>query len=278
MTKSNIRFLILSDTHDSAFPSELPPADVVIHCGDLTMIGGMSNYKAAIKSLSECDAELKLVIPGNHDVSLDPTWWTNNADEDDDLEEPKKAIDLFTQSGVNLLSEGYHSFTLKDGRSFTLYASPYTPEFNGYAFSYGANEDRFNPAETTFSDLGKAVRGPKPISSEVDILITHGPPQVSGEEYRLDLDGKGAHCGCPKLWKAVQRIRPRLHCFGHLHEGYGSQVVEWHANGTQSIADSVIKEGNIIMAPEKEARKTLLINAAIMDHHGENNKPWFVDY
>ncbi|EXF74004.1 hypothetical protein CFIO01_05830 [Colletotrichum fioriniae PJ7] len=279
MAPSDIRFLVLSDTHDSAFPSELPPADVVLHCGDLTMIGGMSNYKAAIKSLSSCDAQLKLVIPGNHDVSLDPTWWANNANEGDDLKEPKKAIDLFNQSGVNLLSEGYHSFTLKDGRSFTLYASPYTPEFNGYAFSYGPHEDRFNPAETTLSDLGKnVVRGPKPLSSEVDILITHGPPQVPCEDYRLDLDGKGVNCGCSKLWQAVQRIRPRIHCFGHLHEGYGSQVIEWRTNGTQTVADPVIKEGNIIKAPEREARKTLLVNAAVMNHHGPNNKPWLVDY
>ncbi|KXH62887.1 hypothetical protein CSAL01_10952 [Colletotrichum salicis] len=241
MAKSNIRFLILLDTHDSVFPSRLPPADVVVHCGDLTMI-----------------AEIKLVIPGNHDVSLGPMWWANNADEDDDLEEPKKATDLFDQSGVNLLSEGYHSFTLKNGRSFTLYASPYTSEFNGYAFF--------------------VTHGPRPICKEVDILVTHGPPQAPCEDYRLVLDGKGAHCGCPKLWKAVQRIRPQIHCFGYLHEGYGSQVVEWRANEGQTTADPVIKEGNIMMVPERDARKTLLVNAAIMNHHGKNNRPWLVDY
>jgi len=66
-------FLILSDTHDDAFPDPASLAgpgpskvDVVLHCGDLTMIGGLSNYKRAIANLKAIDAELKLVIAGNH--------------------------------------------------------------------------------------------------------------------------------------------------------------------------------------------------------------------
>ena len=69
-----IKLLILSDTHDSAFPEtypepilkpfpeafsalfsepqKLPTVDVVLHCGDLTMIGGLSNYRQAIKQLA----------------------------------------------------------------------------------------------------------------------------------------------------------------------------------------------------------------------------------
>jgi len=66
-------FLILSDTHDDVFPNPASLAglgaskvDVVLHCGDLTMIGGLSNYKRAIANLKAIDAELKLVIAGNH--------------------------------------------------------------------------------------------------------------------------------------------------------------------------------------------------------------------
>ena len=59
-------FLILSDTHDDAFPdpSSLPKVDVVLHCGDLTMIGGLGNYKKAIANINALDTELKLVIAG----------------------------------------------------------------------------------------------------------------------------------------------------------------------------------------------------------------------
>jgi predicted phosphodiesterase len=62
-------FLILSDAHDDAFPdlALLPrKVDVVLHCGDLTMIGRLSNYEKAIANTKAIDAELKLVTAGNH--------------------------------------------------------------------------------------------------------------------------------------------------------------------------------------------------------------------
>jgi hypothetical protein len=45
-----------------------------------------------------------------------------------------------------------------------------------------------------------------------NILITHGPPLGI-----LD-DGQG----CSALRRAVIRVKPRLHCFGHVHTGYGT--------------------------------------------------------
>ncbi|KAK0710671.1 Metallo-dependent phosphatase-like protein [Lasiosphaeris hirsuta] len=147
-----IRFLVLSDTHDDAFPDveTLPKVDVALHCGDLTMIGGLSNYKKAIANIRAIDAEVKLVIAGNHDVSLDPKWWAVNLDEDDGPDEPTKPRELYSMN-----------------RHFTVYASPYTPEFNGYAWSYAPGEDRF----------GQAAKSPIP-SEGVDIVMTHGPPLV----------------------------------------------------------------------------------------------------
>ncbi|KAK8066227.1 hypothetical protein PG997_012974 [Apiospora hydei] len=91
-----IRFLILSDTHNSSFPdpTSLPTVDVVLHCGDMTMAGGLSNYHSAMSSLQQIDAELKLVIAGNHDLELDSSWWLTNLDEDDDPDEPCKALEV----------------------------------------------------------------------------------------------------------------------------------------------------------------------------------------
>ncbi|KAK9445122.1 Ser/Thr protein phosphatase family protein [Metarhizium brunneum] len=124
MTQQQIRFLVLSDTHDHAFPvpASLPAVDVVIHCGDLTMIGGLSNYRRALDSLAACPAEIKLVIPGNHDVSLDAKWWDENMDSDDDEDEPVRAralftLDEYTRCGVRFLDEGTHEIALHDGRS-----------------------------------------------------------------------------------------------------------------------------------------------------------------
>lgn len=214
MTQQHIRFLVLSDTHDNAFPlpESLPAVDVVIHCGDLTMIGGLSNYRRALDSLAACSAEVKLVIPGNHDVSLDAEWWDENMDSDDDEDEPAHAralfsLDKYTRSGVRLLDEGTHEIILQDGRSFKVYASQYTPGFGGYAFGYRPEEDRFN-------GTGRRI----PDDEGIDILITHGPPQPpcsasnqgeAGPAYRLDLGGRDdngqqQHLGCPRLWEQLR--------------------------------------------------------------------------
>lgn len=267
--QTTIRCLVLSDTHDleDAFPESAPNVDIILHCGDMTQIGGLSNYRRALQQIqtlkANANAELALVIAGNHDVSLDPKWWADNLDdEDDDPEEPAKAKKLFEQANdVKLLDEGIHKFTLKDGRSFTLFASPFTPEFGGYAFSYPPEDDHFNTGASTIPD-------------DVDIVMTHGPPSAPSTEtanYLLDLGHEGQHCGCPKLFKAIKRTKPGLHCFGHIHEGYGAQQLSREEGSFGELQ----KDGTV-----KAARGdgTLLVNAAIQTH-GEtpNNKPWVVE-
>ena len=55
----------------------------------------------------------------------------------------------------------------------------------------------------------------------VDVLITHGPPLGI-----LDRSpGQQEHMGDPELLKAVQRLRPLLHVFGHAHGAYGQAEI-----------------------------------------------------
>jgi Icc-related predicted phosphoesterase len=35
--------------------------------------------------------------------------------------------------------------------------------------------------------------------------------------------GQGPNAGCEELREAVRRVGPRLHVFGHIHEGYGRE-------------------------------------------------------
>lgn len=84
------RLLILSDTHGHglfdpqtkpdeaqkyAFHNPLPSADVAIHCGDLTMMSHIKEYQTTFDVMRSIDAPLKLVIPGNHDCSMDVDFW-----------------------------------------------------------------------------------------------------------------------------------------------------------------------------------------------------------
>jgi hypothetical protein len=44
----------------------------------------------------------------------------------------------------------------------------------------------------------------------------------------LDKCANGGHrAGCPQLLRALDRVRPRLHCFGHIHEAWGAERVTW---------------------------------------------------
>ena len=78
-----------------------------------------------------------------------------------------------------------------------IYGTPATLYRGGMAFNYHQG-----------ADIGKIWDD---IPNETDILITHMPP--SGI-----LDNEA---GCPQLLETVDRIGPKLHLFGHIHDGHG---------------------------------------------------------
>ena len=54
------------------------------------------------------------------------------------------------------------------------------------------------------------------IPDNVDVLVTHEPPHEI-----LDFSS-GRHWGNIAILRRVQAVKPRLHLFGHAHEGYGT--------------------------------------------------------
>ncbi|KAL4778127.1 Metallo-dependent phosphatase-like protein [Aspergillus varians] len=219
------RFLILSDTHGHEIPSEysLQQADVAIHCGDLTTESKIKEFRSAIKLLQTIKAPLKLVIAGNHDFTLDiPMFQRKVADVNPPLDpqlvkreygDYGEARELFNhpqtkQNGIVFLDEGTHHFTLQNGASLKVYASPYTPSLGDWGFQY-------------HPETGHGFD----ISNDVDVVISHGPPRGI-----MDTTNSGGRAGCPKLFEAIARSRPRMHCFGHIHEGWGEKLVGWRRN------------------------------------------------
>lgn len=83
-----------------------------------------------------------------------------------------------------------------------FYGSPWQPRF----FDWSFNLDRGEPLRQKWSM----------IAPDTDMLITHGPPQgICDQTVRGDL------VGCQDLLEAIERINPKLHVFGHIHEAYG---------------------------------------------------------
>ncbi|KAL8860469.1 MAG: hypothetical protein Q9178_003128 [Gyalolechia marmorata] len=279
------RFIVMSDTHNFEFndtsPQPLtqptPRADVLLHCGDLTQLGGISDFKKAIKMLGSIDAELKLVIAGNHDMELDASSWAS-------LEDPEVHVDavnvmtgsLAQEAGVTYLTEGTHTFTLSNGANFTIYTSPWTPEYNDFAFGYEHNHDRFNNPFLTSAAV--ASTAPNPILENTHIVMTHGPPKGI-----LERCPQGS-VGCPNLLTAIQRVKPLMHCFGHIHESHGFKMVDWNEtleHDNQNSQGSVNPYPELLLAHHSKSangEKTLSINAAITtDTNKFENAPWIID-
>ncbi|KAF2639409.1 ser/Thr protein phosphatase family protein-like protein [Massarina eburnea CBS 473.64] len=303
------RILIISDTHSAsplqnsendftAFRPPLPKADVLLHCGDLTMMGLMKEYKTALKMLKSIDAPLKVVIPGNHDISLDKDYYLRKGQDVQGLQEadpdmPRRAREFWRgeeakEAGVAYLDEGSWEFTLDNGAKFTIYVSPYQPEFCDWAFPYWRIQDRYNPSDQTTRRGIPIASNPIPDFPIIDIIMTHGPPMGIRDETST-----GEHVGCEHLLRAAWRCRPLLHCFGHIHEGWGAERVKWkegqelEAQSERNIEskerieidDEKMKAERAAFVdiseeserPLERGSETLMVNASIMT---STYKPW----
>ncbi|KAK0631037.1 Metallo-dependent phosphatase-like protein [Bombardia bombarda] len=227
------RILIISDTHGNEFPlptSTDKPIDLVIHCGDITRGSRIAHLHAAIAALARIPTPLKLVIAGNHDFTLDtPVFRARLAelraeraadpslvpatpsllDKYGDVGDARRVFESAAAraAGVRFLDEGVYDFVLaRTGARLKVYASPYTPAFGTPGFQYTEEEGH---------DFA--------IPRGVDVVVSHGPPK--GVLDRVPMNG--ARAGSAELFAAVARARPRLHCFGHIHEAWGAELVTW---------------------------------------------------
>ncbi|AEO55671.1 hypothetical protein MYCTH_2116377 [Thermothelomyces thermophilus ATCC 42464] len=165
----------------------------------------VSEYKTAIYLLSQIDAPLKLVIAGNHDFTLDtPTYqrMLHKARRRRNFSEllrthgqPRDARRLFEHAtGIHYLDEGTYRFRLANSTALAVHASPYTPAYGTSGFQ--------DPAARPGPGSGKeGGRGHEfAVPEDADVVITHGLPRV---------------------------VYGRRAGFGHIHEGWGAEVVPW---------------------------------------------------
>ncbi|KAM3075843.1 hypothetical protein ACMFMF_005192, partial [Clarireedia jacksonii] len=149
--------------------------------------------------LGSIKAELKFVIAGDHNLTLDGKYWQDNLEADDDRNEHQRAIEIMTgslakEAGVTYLEEDTHSFTLKSGARFNIYASA----FCGCAFAYERMEDRYSGSALTRIRAISIAKKPIPLFPKVDIVMAHGPPHCI-----LDKCGQG-YISCENLRHAIE--------------------------------------------------------------------------
>lgn len=232
MASIKTRILVISDTHgDDLIHKPITGAyDIAIHCGDLTEESKLDEFKSSLDTMLGIQAPLKLVIAGNHDFSMDvPVLKSKLADnttaEDADLVKrtygsfgEARALfetDAAQAAGLRFLDEGNYTFNLENGASLSVYASPYTAS---KACTWGF---QYRPSEDHQWDI-------KP---NTDIAITHSPPHGV-----LDYTGSKTRAGSPSLFAAIAQARPKMHCFGHIHEAWGAKIVGWRPTDTDNMA------------------------------------------
>jgi Icc-related predicted phosphoesterase len=200
-----LRIVAISDTHEQHEQIELPEGDVLVCAGDISFNGRPQAIAGFNRWFAAQPHRCKILIAGNHDFLFEES----NAIARSLLSEK---IIYLEDSGCELdvaqavsLREPLPDDNLQAPEPKTLlkfWGSPITPWFFNWAF----NRHRGTPIRRHWDK----------IPADTDVLITHGPPAGI-----LDRNAEGEHTGCEDLRLIVERIRPRLHIFGHIHEAYG---------------------------------------------------------
>jgi Icc-related predicted phosphoesterase len=185
-----MKLCIISDTHNKHKRlGTLPEADVIIHCGDMTSMGHNHEIIEFMKWFSRLDQfKHKICVAGNHDWLFD----TNRLIAREKV--PSNVIYLEDQERII------------DGVKF--YGTPVQLPFMNWAFN--------KPEE-------RLIQHWQAIPDDTDVLITHQPPYSIFDWSVYD----NIHTGSPSLYfEVVERIKPKVHCFGHIHSGHGVKVIE----------------------------------------------------
>ncbi len=184
-----MRIAVISDTHlrHRRYPIDVPECDLLIHCGDALVEGTEAELKMFVPWFETLKAKNKIFIPGNHDWIFEKNLPLSRS--------------IIGKMATVLVDE------LIEIEGLKIFGSPWQPEFCEWAF----NLKRGWPLRKKW----------EAVPAGVDILVTHGPPLGI-----LDWSQFGdEHVGCGDLRQEIHRIKPRLHCFGHIHGDYG--VCEW---------------------------------------------------
>jgi len=191
--------VLISDTHNRC-SAALPDGDILIHAGDLTHTGTFAELRQGARWLKSLPHKHKIFVAGNHDVCLENILVNGKEAELQDFLRP---IHYLRDSGIAI--EGLQ-----------LWGSPWIPIYGG-GFNIAHDELR--------------ARWTK-IPNGLDVLITHTPPKGI-----LDKEDE-EFIGCSELAHAIKRVRPRVHAFGHAHQGHGHRQLRWDDQMTTDFYNS----------------------------------------
>ncbi|KAF3917228.1 hypothetical protein ABW20_dc0109465 [Dactylellina cionopaga] len=283
------RFVCMADTHNlSPFNGgfKVPKGDVLIHAGDMTKQGTYGELKKTVewieRLVTDGVVERAIIIAGNHELTLDPPFYASHGHNwhTKTPQDPTQCLSLFTPSSlhpsITFLNHSSAHITLTSPSGpkthFTVFGSPYTPihitkvnelcDGSRWAFQYPPF-----PGSSEAEEMWKGIPGDK--GKGTDILITHGPPfsHLDGMDVPVGKGTTSTQMGCEALRRAVWRVRPKLHVFGHIHEGRGCERVMWRdGRHVEGMEEGCACYGNTVAAVENSAGGDEKMKKATHDH------------
>lgn len=181
-----MKIVCLSDTHNFHEQIRVPDGDILIHAGDATMRGTEEEVESFLSWFSSLTHKHKIFIAGNHDWLYE----TNN----------RLASVMTANFNIKYLQD-----SSVEVEKLKIYGSPWQPRFYDWAFNLNRG-----------AELAEKW---KLIPDDVDLLITHGPPNGILDEVPRQCFVENT--GCEELRKRVESVCPKLHVFGHIHCSYG---------------------------------------------------------
>ncbi len=187
----------IADLH--GFYPKLPGGDLLIVAGDLTKQDTEKQLNDFDDWLDAQKYRKKIFIAGNHDNLL--------VDE--------KPRIYYTRYGANKHERfEYLCDSATEFEDLKIWGTPWTPIFDGVNPKCKA----FMADDEFFLDQKFAL-----IPRDTDILITHGPMR-----HMLDANEDGYACGSSSLKSHIDRVKPKFHIFGHIHEQGGQDMMYDH--------------------------------------------------
>lgn len=225
-----MKILHISDTHSQhdTLNLDLTNIDLLVHTGDAT------NYRSQYRNEKEFfdfinwyaiqEIKNKIYIAGNHDSYI--------------FHNERRARQEFKDRGIIYLNKEWVNIN-----GYKIYGDPTSPNFGNWYFMV---------------NRGKIYKHWNLIPRDVDILLTHTPPQGI-LDLSQDHKNNFEMCGCSNLRKQIDTLSQlKLHCFGHIHNnrliksnfGVYTQKTTKFSNGTCVIDGQFnkgcINQGNII--------------------------------
>jgi hypothetical protein len=151
--EGTVRFVAVSDTHSTesrkstgptAFEA-IPEGDVLLHCGDFTNIGRLEEIEAFAKWFGSLPHQRKIIIAGNHDLSLHEESYESTAARFGGEGRHRKldAADVCSRARAILESIPNCEYLCDSGTSvegIRVWGSPWQPEFCEWAFNLPRGE------------------------------------------------------------------------------------------------------------------------------------------